>query len=165
MLSTIASLGDFSPETLGWRLVWADTLVGVPLLECDASHARRRALALAALIPLVLRRLGQAAGAGRTHEGVRARALRDLMAFFSSGRSLPVARCGVNGAPCRARRVGRAFARLCYSRPVRPDRRSGSSRRWPLPPRRERSEGCRGQLPSLPLAGVRRRYLASSVPG
>ena len=74
--------------------------MGVPLLERDASHARRLALALAALIPLVSRRVDQAAGAGRTHEGVRARALRGLMAFFSSGRSLPVARCGVNGASC-----------------------------------------------------------------
>jgi len=64
--------------------------VGVPLLERDASHARRLALALAALIPLVSRRLGQAAGAGRTHEGLRARALRALMALLAAAVCCPL---------------------------------------------------------------------------
>ena len=114
---------------------------------------RRLANALAALIPLVLRRLGQAAGAGRTHEGVRARALRGLMAFIAAA-----VRCPSLAAERRrvvlARRVGQAFRFgfrhffTTYLDRIRQDRAWATRRRSHLP-RLERSGGRRGHFALL----------------
>ena len=114
---------------------------------------RRLANALAALIPLVLRRLGQAAGAGRTHEGVRARALRGLMAFIAAA-----VRCPSLAAEQRRAVLGTthwpsvsllALAIFTtYLDRIRQDRAWATRRRSHLP-RLERSGGRRGHFALL----------------